>query len=60
MTDFLLDIWNQVMGSGIVEPTIWVTVGFIVFFIVIPILLLAGAIRVSLWLLTPIREWIKK
>lgn len=48
------------MGSGIVEPTIWVTVGFIVFFIVIPILLLAGAIRVSLWLLTPIREWIKK
>lgn len=60
MTDFLLDIWNQVMGSGIVEPTIWVTIGFIVFFIVIPILLLAGAIRVSLWLLTPIREWIKK
>ena len=55
--DFLLDLWNQIAGSNLVEPTTSIAVAFIIIFIGLPILCLYVGVKVFIWLATKIRDW---
>lgn len=55
--DYIIDVWNQITGSGIVEPAMIAYAMFFLIFIVMPILLGYGVIKVTLWILETIRDW---
>lgn len=57
MINYLLDIYNQILGSNLLEPTMMVWISFIMFFIVIPIVALYLGIKIAIWLVTLIRDW---
>ena len=57
MINYLLDIYNQILGSNLLEPTMMVWISFIMFFIVLPIISLWIGIKIAIWLVTLIRDW---
>lgn len=58
MIDWVLDIWNQVMGTGVVEPTTWVLIAFWTIIVVAILSLLVG-VKIALWILRGIKDWWK-
>jgi hypothetical protein len=57
MMNFLLDVWNGVMGSGLIEPTLWIYFWFVFIFIVMPSITLYVAFKITMWILNGIRDW---
>ena len=55
--NYVLDLWNQITGSGIVEPTMLAYVMFVLIFIVIPILSVYLGFKILFWFLNSIRDW---
>ncbi len=50
--DFLADIWNAIMGNNLIEPTFWIYVGFVMFFVVIPICVAVATFKVIRFLVS--------
>jgi hypothetical protein len=55
--DFLIGIWDQVVNSNLLEPSMWVWAGFILFFIVIPVVSIIIAFKIAVWILEFVRDW---
>jgi hypothetical protein len=58
--DRILDLWNQVMGSGIVEPTTWAIIAFVFIFIILPILCTYIGVKIAIWILNGLKDWWKQ
>jgi len=58
--DYLIDIWNQVMGSGIVEPTTWAIMIFVFIFVILPILSIYIGFKIALFIANTLKKWWKE
>jgi hypothetical protein len=55
--NYILDIWNQITGAGIVEPSMLAYAMFVILFIVLPVLTVYLSFKLLFWFLTTIRDW---
>jgi len=57
MINWILDIYNSVLGNPIVEPALMVYVSFFIIFIVMPILVLYAGVKLAALIIRTISEW---